>query len=464
MAISIEQFARALTDSGLLPAAEVDAVRETVPAGDTEAFARELVKRQKLTKFQAQQVYAGKGKALVLGNYLILDKLGQGGMGMVLKARHRRMQRTVALKILSPAITRSADAVARFRREVEAAGSPGGAGAGFPADGRQAAGRPLPVHGQGSGGAADRERPLRRRWSKLLPDRPRWIPPCRNCSTPSRRPKVTQSSNVHHTITGDGKDAVRRLALDQFRIREAGPGREDENVSAQQETGQPEIVAGPLQMDLRMQMSRQNGAIPRFGVMPQLERTAGVRFIHTFQVPVLRGVAGTDIVIAAYKQHGDVRVLSAPGSNLSEGYFAAPASCMDQIAQKDQAPGFGLQEEAGQTLKFGGGTVRDRNRGGTKGGFLAEMGVGDQQRVAGGPPDRMLGEKPQLFGGPVEGEVSEIGSHARTVRCDNGRIKLADSRKRGRLADSGSGGRVTGQLPVRGTSVYGRHDLQVVRR
>ena len=33
----------------------------------------------------------GKVKGLVLGNYVVLDKLGQGGMGMVLQARHRRM-------------------------------------------------------------------------------------------------------------------------------------------------------------------------------------------------------------------------------------------------------------------------------------------------------------------------------------------------------------------------------------
>ena len=35
----------------------------------------------------------------MLGNYVILDKLGQGGMGLVLKAVHRRMERLVALKV-----------------------------------------------------------------------------------------------------------------------------------------------------------------------------------------------------------------------------------------------------------------------------------------------------------------------------------------------------------------------------
>ncbi len=52
---------------------------------------------------------------------MILDKLGQGGMGMVLKARHRRMGRVVALKVMSPAAVKSKDAVKRFHREVQTA-------------------------------------------------------------------------------------------------------------------------------------------------------------------------------------------------------------------------------------------------------------------------------------------------------------------------------------------------------
>jgi eukaryotic-like serine/threonine-protein kinase len=76
---------------------------------------------KKLTAFQAQQIYQGKGKHLVLGNYVALDKLGQGGMGMVLKAEHRRMKRVVALKVLSPNVTKTPEALRRFQREVEAA-------------------------------------------------------------------------------------------------------------------------------------------------------------------------------------------------------------------------------------------------------------------------------------------------------------------------------------------------------
>ncbi|HWB09162.1 MAG TPA: SUMF1/EgtB/PvdO family nonheme iron enzyme [Pirellulales bacterium] len=124
MAISFEQFAQQLTASGLVSDADLQSVLAAVPAErqkDAERLLREMVRRKKLTPFQAQQIYQGKTKHLVLGNYVVLDKLGQGGMGMVLKAQHRRMKRLVALKILPSAATKTADAVRRFQREVEAA-------------------------------------------------------------------------------------------------------------------------------------------------------------------------------------------------------------------------------------------------------------------------------------------------------------------------------------------------------
>jgi serine/threonine protein kinase len=121
MPISLEQFVAQLTDSGLIAAEELEALRKTVNAPDAEQLARALVHLKKLTPFQAQQVYSGKAKSLVLGNYVLLDKLGQGGMGMVLKAEHRRMKRVVALKVLSPKVIKTPELLQRFQREVQAA-------------------------------------------------------------------------------------------------------------------------------------------------------------------------------------------------------------------------------------------------------------------------------------------------------------------------------------------------------
>jgi serine/threonine protein kinase len=121
MPVTLDDFCRRLVESTLANAETVAQWRHDAAATDAEAFARWLVSQKRLTAFQAQQLYAGKGQTLVLGNYVILDKLGQGGMGLVLKAEHSRMRRVVALKLLSPAVTKSTDLLQRFQREVQAA-------------------------------------------------------------------------------------------------------------------------------------------------------------------------------------------------------------------------------------------------------------------------------------------------------------------------------------------------------
>ena len=124
MPSALDKFIDRLRESGLIPPAELDALLAEIPTpqkADVEPLARELVKRKKVTVYQVQEIYAGRGSKLNLGNYRILEKLGQGGMGMVLKAEHRRMERIVALKVMSKAAVESPDAVKRFHREVKAA-------------------------------------------------------------------------------------------------------------------------------------------------------------------------------------------------------------------------------------------------------------------------------------------------------------------------------------------------------
>ena len=57
-----------------------------------------------------------------LGEYKLLEKLGEGGMGVVYKALHTELDRTVAVKVLPPPQAGDDQAVVRFEREVKAVG------------------------------------------------------------------------------------------------------------------------------------------------------------------------------------------------------------------------------------------------------------------------------------------------------------------------------------------------------
>jgi serine/threonine protein kinase/Tol biopolymer transport system component len=57
----------------------------------------------------------------LLGPYEILTPLGSGGMGEVYRARDRRLDRQVAIKVLPQALTGSSQALERFQREARAA-------------------------------------------------------------------------------------------------------------------------------------------------------------------------------------------------------------------------------------------------------------------------------------------------------------------------------------------------------
>ena len=58
---------------------------------------------------------------LLAGKYEIRRRLGSGGMGAVYEARHARMNKRVAVKVIHPQFAKNAEAVGRFLREAEAA-------------------------------------------------------------------------------------------------------------------------------------------------------------------------------------------------------------------------------------------------------------------------------------------------------------------------------------------------------
>jgi len=57
-----------------------------------------------------------------VGDYEILGELGRGGMGIVYKAKHKLLQQTVAIKVLSQTLIDDSQAVGRFKREMQLIG------------------------------------------------------------------------------------------------------------------------------------------------------------------------------------------------------------------------------------------------------------------------------------------------------------------------------------------------------
>jgi serine/threonine protein kinase/WD40 repeat protein len=125
VSVGLDGFVAGLAEVGLMNSEQVGAFLEGFPPkerpSDVSALAQALVEAGRLTRFQAAAATQGRARGLVLGPYLILDKLGAGGMGTVFKARNRRNGRIVALKALFPSMTKHSSSAPRLRREAQAA-------------------------------------------------------------------------------------------------------------------------------------------------------------------------------------------------------------------------------------------------------------------------------------------------------------------------------------------------------
>src|SRR5207302_193995 len=113
----------ALRQWRLLEPAQVEEIEHTLQARfpDPRALARELLQRGWLTPFQVNQLFLGKGNELLLGSYVLLERLGEGGMGQVFKAKNWKTGKVVALKLVRKERLTNPDAIRRFNREIRAA-------------------------------------------------------------------------------------------------------------------------------------------------------------------------------------------------------------------------------------------------------------------------------------------------------------------------------------------------------
>ena len=120
----VSRFWQAALLSGLMDAQGLTACWDAIvpakrddPENIDRRLARQAVQLKALTLWQAQQLLAGRSSGYKVDRYVLLDLIGQGGMGRVYLARDSRLNRRVALKILSPERMSNPRAIARFQRE-----------------------------------------------------------------------------------------------------------------------------------------------------------------------------------------------------------------------------------------------------------------------------------------------------------------------------------------------------------
>src|SRR5262245_11618175 len=96
------EVAETLLQSELVSRAQFAELTDGLPnlPEDANELVSALVKRNLLTSYQAEQVRGGNIKSLLLGPYILLEPIGFGGMGEVFQARQKRLNRTVAVKLL----------------------------------------------------------------------------------------------------------------------------------------------------------------------------------------------------------------------------------------------------------------------------------------------------------------------------------------------------------------------------
>ncbi len=117
------RFWKATLQSELIDAEALKAGFEAIPPEKCVAdqldrrLARQAVQAGYLTLWQAKQLLSGRSTGFKVNRYVLLDLIGQGGMGRVYLARDTRLNRRVAVKILSRERVNNFRAVARFQRE-----------------------------------------------------------------------------------------------------------------------------------------------------------------------------------------------------------------------------------------------------------------------------------------------------------------------------------------------------------
>jgi serine/threonine protein kinase len=111
-----------LAENQFLPGPQVEEIRALLSTFPHQhALVKELVRRNWLTPFQANQILTDHAASLVFGPFRMLERIGEGAMGQVFRAWHTRLGKFVAIKMLHQNLLANAKAMDRFRQEMATA-------------------------------------------------------------------------------------------------------------------------------------------------------------------------------------------------------------------------------------------------------------------------------------------------------------------------------------------------------
>jgi serine/threonine-protein kinase len=122
---SVASLIEILSEKRFLPPDQLDELKRVLRPrfSDVKTLAKYLVQRGWLTVYQVNQILADRAQELVYGPYIILDRIGEGGVSQVFKARHTGKNCVVALKVIREELLSNQEAYARFQREMHAVAS-----------------------------------------------------------------------------------------------------------------------------------------------------------------------------------------------------------------------------------------------------------------------------------------------------------------------------------------------------